>query len=133
MNWGWEQGLCFSPMPRTRDPVCSGLTLWPVTPFPMYTHLCAFIFPLISFWGVAAGCICHRVWLAALDACQALSIDCLSYGRHYHCYWGQHPCEHSCLFVFPPSLVGAELGCECVAWPQFSAGIFASASVQELV
>jgi hypothetical protein len=27
--------------------------------------------------------------------------------------WGWHPCAGVLLFVFPPLLVGVELGCEC--------------------
>jgi hypothetical protein len=52
----------------------------------------------------------HRVQLVALDVLRALLMDCFSCGRY-------HPAPrvvgHDHLFVFPPSLVGVELGCVC--------------------
>jgi hypothetical protein len=86
----------------------------------VYVHLHAFIFPLILFWGgVVVGHSHHSVWLVALDAYWAISMDCLSYGRRYCCTQGVHragqcPCAHALLFVFPLPLVGAELRCVCV-------------------
>jgi hypothetical protein len=51
-------GLCkaqlSSPMPRMSDPICPDPTHCPY-PFPMYTHLYTFIFPLIPFRGSASG------------------------------------------------------------------------------
>jgi hypothetical protein len=71
------------------------------------------------------------VWLVALHACWALSMDGLSYGRHYHCPGAGIPVhEHACLFSLL-SLWG--LGHVCVAQPQFSVAAFASAGTQQLI
>jgi hypothetical protein len=115
VRWGWEWGLQKalppSPMPGTSDPVCPGLPLWPATPPPVYVSLHAFIFPLIPLCGSGSGHSCHHVWLASLDVCWALFMDCLSYGR-CHRYaqgigrMGWYQGAHARLFVFLPPLVG---------------------------
>jgi hypothetical protein len=60
---------------------------------------------------MTAGSSCLLVWLAALDACRALSMDCLSYGRHYRCAQGvqQEWPASLCMpapVCFPSPLVG---------------------------
>jgi hypothetical protein len=41
--------------------------------------------------------------------CWVLSMDFLSYGRHFCCVQKPASCAQVHLFVFPPPLVGAEL------------------------
>jgi hypothetical protein len=79
-----------SPMPGTSDPCPprpNPLAGHP-TQLPVYACLCMFIFPHIPFRGVVTGHSCHHVWLVVLDVCRTLSVDSLSYGRHFHCAQG---------------------------------------------
>jgi hypothetical protein len=123
---GWDWGLHkvpLTPMPGMSDSVCPcGLS-----PLLHRVHAAVHIyFFLTPFWGHS----CHWVWLVVLDACWALSMDCLSYGNTIapkeSGRMGWYPCAPMCLFVFPPPLVGRSYSM-CVAWQQFSAGTFASA------
>jgi hypothetical protein len=93
---------------------------------PVYVCLCAFIFPFIHFWGVAVGHSHLCVWLAALDACQALSMDYLSYGRRYCCAQGPASLCKSVPVYFTSSPCECRVRA-CVALLQFSVDAFASA------
>jgi hypothetical protein len=68
---------------------------------------------------------CHHVWLVALGACRALSMDYFSYGRSYCCTPGLAPLCVSVPVCFPFSPCGAELG---HVWHRhsFSEGLYLS-------
>jgi hypothetical protein len=88
--------MCKVPLPphtpRTSEPDCLGLILWPVTPPPLPVYSVC-IYSRGSGGGsqplpcVAGGLGCVLGW----------PMNSLSYGRHS-------------LFAFPPPLVGTELG-----------------------
>jgi hypothetical protein len=82
-------------------------------PSSLCTHPCRCLFFLSSLLGgVVVGCRHHHVWLVAQDMCLSLSMDSVSHSRHSHCAHESVSLLHwqACLFVFPPPLVGAELG-----------------------
>jgi hypothetical protein len=86
VRWGWE----WRPLP------CLGqATLSAQAQSPLCMHACTRLFFLSSLLGeVTAGCSHHCVWLAALDACWAVFMDYLSYGRCYCCAQGPaSPCR----------------------------------------
>jgi hypothetical protein len=89
-------------------------------PFPhVHTPAHIYFFSHPFFGGSGCGLQSLLCMVGSLDACWALSMDCLSYSRCYHCAQGTQwnkpaTCEHIHLFVFPPSLVGAEIGHVCV-------------------
>jgi hypothetical protein len=56
-----------------------------------------------------AGCSHHYVLLVALDVCQALSMDYLSYGRHYRCAQGPASLCTSAPVCFPSSPCGGRV------------------------
>jgi hypothetical protein len=89
--------------PGTSESVCLGLILWPVALPPFLCTLCAFI-----LGEVAAGCSHCHMCLAAQDVL-GLSVDFLSYGRHFCCVQELASCAQVHQFVFPPSLVGVKL------------------------
>jgi hypothetical protein len=106
-----------SPRPRTSDPDCPGLPLWPVTPPPEYLCLRTFIFPLILSWESGGR--------LGLPPCMAGSFRCTQvpfYGLP-QLWWvfttmprdssqiGWCPCAQT-YFSLPP-LVEVRLGCAC--------------------
>jgi hypothetical protein len=124
MRWGWEWGLHKAQPSHTH--------IWDkqpclLRPNPAAHHPTHVNFPLIPFRGSGTGHSCCHVWLAALDVCQALSMDSPSYGRHFHCAQGPASLCTMHMFVFPPPLVGVDLW---RVWHScsFSEGAFASAS-----
>jgi hypothetical protein len=106
----WEERPC---LPRPAPAVCR-------TPPPHVRAFARVIFPLIPFLGgVVVGCSHHRVWLVLWMCARPSLWIALAMAGVTAAPKGQHPCAHVCLVVFPPPLVGAGLGRECVVWPVF--------------
>jgi hypothetical protein len=106
MGLGTE--LVQGPTPSgTSEPVCLGLILQPVAPPPLLCTLWIFI-----LGEVEAGHSHHHMWLVAQNVLGPSYGFFLAVEGIFAVSRSQHSCAQACLFVFPPPLVGAELGYE---------------------
>jgi hypothetical protein len=108
--WRHEVGLG----PGSNDSVCLSLILQPISPASsLCLCTCVHLFFLSSILGVwrwvAVTAMCG--WQPRMCAGPSLCI-LLAMAGIPTVSRGWHPCAQACLFVFPPPLVGAELGCE---------------------